>query len=62
MKLRGRVWAENSRHVLPIGRCESRESVGSLCRGFGSLQLVNGITIAPVSADAKPEEAPHDDF
>jgi hypothetical protein len=62
MKLRARVWVENSRHVLPIGRCESRESVGSLCRGFVSLQRVDGITIAPVSADGKPEEAPHDDF
>jgi hypothetical protein len=56
------VWVENARHVLPIGRCESREIVGSLCRGFVPLNVVDGITIAPVSADGKPEEAPHDDF
>ena len=56
------VWGENSRHVLPIGRCESYEAVGGLCRSRVHLHAVNGITIAPVSADEKPEEALHDDF
>jgi hypothetical protein len=55
-------WVENSRHVLPIGRCESREAIGGLCRGRVPLHVVDGITIAPVSADGKPEEGRHDDF
>ena len=56
------VWAKNSRHVLPIGRCELHEAVGGLCRGRVPPHVVDGITIAPVSEDEKPEEKPHDDF
>ena len=56
------AWVENSRQFLPIGRCESHEAVGSLCRSRIPPHVVNGITIAPVSADEKPEEESHDDF
>jgi len=56
------AWVEKSRHVLPVGRCESYEAVGGLCRSRVPPHVVNGITIAPVSADEKPEEESHDDF
>ena len=62
MKIRVRVWVENARHVLPIGRCELRETVGGLCLGRVHPHAVDGITIAPVSEDEKPEEEPHDHF
>ena len=53
---------ENNRHVLPIGRCESHEAVGSLCRILAHPHVANGIMIAPVFANGKSEEAFHDDF
>jgi hypothetical protein len=56
------LWVEISRHILPIGRCKSREAVRGLCRGHVPPYVVDGITIAPVSADEKREEEPHDDF
>jgi hypothetical protein len=56
------VWVENNRHVLPVGKCESYEAVGGLCRSRIPPRAVDGITIAPVLADEKPEEEPHDDF
>jgi hypothetical protein len=56
------AWVENSRQFLPIGRGESHEAVGGLCRSGVPPHAVDGITIAPVSADEKPEEEFHDDF
>jgi hypothetical protein len=57
------AWVENSRQFLPIGRGESHEAVGGLYRSRVPPHAVDdGITIAPVSADEKPEEEPHDDF
>ena len=55
-------WVENDRHVLPIGRGESHEAVGGLCRILTHPHVAIGITIAPVSANEKPEEALYDDF
>jgi hypothetical protein len=56
------AWAENIRHILPIGRCEPKEAFGGLCRDQLSPHAGNGITIAQVSTDEKPEEEPHDDI
>jgi hypothetical protein len=56
------AWVKNSRHILPIGRCESHKTFGGLCRDHRSLHAGNGITIAQVSTDEKPEEEPHDDI
>jgi hypothetical protein len=53
--------AENRRHILPVGRCGSYE-VGDFYRDRVSLHAVDGITIAPVSADDNQGEEPHDDF
>lgn len=53
--------AENRRHILPVGRDGSYEVV-DFYRDRVSLHAVNGIPIAPVSAGAKPEEEPYDDF
>ena len=55
-------WVENDRHVLPIGRGESHEAVGGLCRILTHPHVAIGITIAPVSANEKPEEALYDNF
>lgn len=55
-------WVENSRHILPVGRCGSRKAVGSLWRSRVPPHVVNGITIAHVAVDEKPEEEPYDDF
>ena len=55
------VPAENRRHILPVGRCGSYEG-GGFSRGCVSLRAIDGIAIAPVSADDSQEETPHDDF
>lgn len=56
------AWAEGIRHVLPIGRCRDIEAAGGRCHGRVLSTVVDGIAVAPVSEDEKPEEAPHDDF
>jgi hypothetical protein len=53
--------AESRRHILPVGRGGSYE-VGDFYRDRVSLHAVDGITIAPVSVGAKPEEESYDDF
>jgi hypothetical protein len=55
------VSAENRRHILPVGRGGSNEGDG-VSRDRASLHAVDGITIAPLSADDKQGEEPHDDF
>lgn len=56
------AWAESIRHVLPVGKCGEGEAASSRCRGRVLSTVVDGITVAPVSEDEKPEEAPHDDY
>ena len=53
--------AENRRHILPVGRCGLYE-VGDVSRDRVSLHAVDGITIAPLTADDKQGKEPHDDF
>jgi hypothetical protein len=57
------VWIKNSRHLLPIGKCDSHEAVGGLCRRDGLQPVVDGIPIATmtaISADTITGRTHHD--
>jgi hypothetical protein len=59
------AWEENGRHFLPIGRGESHETIGGLCRRSGLPPVVDGTAIAimtAMSADTITEGKHHDDL